>query len=119
MAFGKQKQIISWSLLAIWFVNLDSWSDSIAIETQHPAPSVRLHSSNDNDLCFLYFFAFVVLQMVVVEEGGCSRERGRENLGKGLLCAVTVIHCDVTFWIFSPAQPSATPYVTVTSQYCN
>lgn len=119
MLCGKWKEMLSWSLLAIWFVNLDSWSDSIAIEMQLPAqlpvPSIHLHSSCENDFSFLYFFAFVVLQMVWQKR----RERERENLGKGLLRPVTIIHCDLTFWIFSPAQPSTTPHVTVTSRYCN
>lgn len=80
--------MLRWSLLPIWFVNLDSWNDSAATESQLPVPSVHLHSTHENHLSCLYFFAFVVLQMV----GRRRREGGNENLGKGLLHPVTIIH---------------------------
>lgn len=52
-----------------------------------------------------------MLQMV----GGRSGEKERGDLGKELLHPATLIYCNLTSWIFSPAQPSITPHVTVTS----
>lgn len=75
--------MLSWSLLAIWFVNLDSWSDSVAFETQLWAqllvPSVHLHSSPENDFSFLYFFCFCG-----AADGGGTKWGGRKRkFGEG------------------------------------